>query len=84
MELEGPGYVRKIGHPVKFPNDGLPPPLTFPSLFVLINFLFELLVLFVLISKYYSGDQNKEQELSEECCTSGGEEKLVQGFARNA
>jgi len=58
-------------------------PLTFLSSFVSINVLFELFVLFVLITKYYSGDQNKEQDVSEECGTSGGEEKIVQGFARN-
>ena len=83
MELEVPRYVRRIGHPVKFSNAGLPRPLIFSSLFVLINFLFLLFVLVVHYTKSYSGYQNKEQEMSEECGTSGGEKKHVQGFARN-
>jgi hypothetical protein len=82
-ELQVSRFMRIIGHPVNFPNDGLPRPLTFPSLCVLINSLFVLFVLFVLVTKYYSGDQIKEQETSEECGTAGGDKKHLQDFSRN-
>jgi hypothetical protein len=36
--------------------------------------------LILLLTKYYSGEQMKEDEMDGECCTYGGEEKWIRSF----